>query len=139
LARCFASSASAARVINPSVSGPNIPVYSPSLWDNLPFNRSKMPRIPLSEGFPNLPKVNETVAVPVKEEVTISTLSNGLRVASLPSSSPIASVGVFVDAGSRYESVDNNGISHFLELMSLKSTHNRSDFRLVREMLKMVI
>jgi len=69
--------------------------------------------------------------------VNLTTLPNGLRVASLPSHSAISSVGVFVDVGSRYETPDSNGISHFLELMSLKSTINRTDFRLVREMQKM--
>ena len=73
----------------------------------------------------------------LSEDAEISTLPNGLRVVTLPSHSPIASVGVFVDTGSRYETPDLSGITHFLEVMSLKSTVNRTDFRLVREMLKM--
>ena len=73
----------------------------------------------------------------LSEDAQITTLPNGLRVVTLPSHSPIASVGVFVDTGSRYETPDLSGITHFLEVMSLKSTVNRTDFRLVREMLKM--
>ena len=53
----------------------------------------------------------------------VTTLPNGLRVAS--ESTPFAetaSVGVWIDAGSRYETDDNNGAAHFLEHMAFKGT-----------------
>lgn len=37
-------------------------------------------------------------------------------IASLENYSPMSSVGVFVKGGSRYESVDNLGVSHVLRL-----------------------
>jgi len=115
-----------------------LPIHTPSIFDRL-LNRSKMSAIPLNEAYPTRvqPAPANSQQSSVKDEVTISTLSNGLRVATLPSHSPISSVGVFCDVGSRYETPETNGLTHFLELMSLKSTSNRTDFRLVREMLKM--
>lgn len=94
-----------------------------------------MPRAPLTESLPNIPAL-ETVRSS-RTATQLTTLPNGLRVVTQSSNSPVASIGAFVDAGSRYETRESAGISHFLEIMALKSTSNRSDFRLVREMLKM--
>src|SRR5262250_2080018 len=53
-------------------------------------------------------------------------LDNGLRVISVPMPSfESATVMVMVGAGSRYETKDNNGISHFLEHMAFKGTKSR--------------
>lgn len=46
----------------------------------------------------------------------VSKLPNGLVIASLENCSPLSSVGVFVKAGSRYETVENQGVSHVLRL-----------------------
>ncbi|KAH3902038.1 probable Mitochondrial-processing peptidase subunit beta [Saccharomycodes ludwigii] len=56
-----------------------------------------------------------------------STLPNGLTVASevLPSTST-ASVGIFVDAGSRADTNKNSGTAHFLEHLAFKGTKNRT-------------
>ncbi|CAM9789232.1 unnamed protein product [Scytosiphon promiscuus] len=48
-------------------------------------------------------------------ETQVTTLPNGLRVASETSHGATASVGVWIDAGSRYETEENNGVAHFLE------------------------
>lgn len=37
-------------------------------------------------------------------------------IASLENYSPVSSVGLFVKAGSRYESAENQGVSHVLRL-----------------------
>lgn len=44
---------------------------------------------------------------------------------------------MFVEVGSRYETADVSGISHFLEQVAFKSTKNRSAFKLVRDMSKL--
>jgi len=56
-----------------------------------------------------------------------SVLPGGLRVVSekIPTARAIA-IGVWIDAGSRDESVSENGISHFIEHMVFKGTRNRS-------------
>lgn len=56
----------------------------------------------------------------------VTTLSNGLRVASEPGHGETATVGVWIDTGSRYETAANNGVAHFLEHMSFKGTHRRT-------------
>ncbi len=53
-------------------------------------------------------------------------LPNGLRVLTIPMSSfESVTVLVMVKAGSRYETRENNGISHFLEHMAFKGTEKR--------------
>lgn len=53
-------------------------------------------------------------------------LDNKLRVASEDSGAPTATVGLWIDAGSRYETEANNGVAHFLEHMAFKGTDKRS-------------
>ena len=53
----------------------------------------------------------------------MSTLPNGLRVASETHPyAETATVGVWIDAGSRYETDVTNGTAHFLEHMAFKGT-----------------
>jgi len=59
-------------------------------------------------------------------KTTLSTLGNGLRVASEPCAGDSVTVGVWVDTGSRYETEENNGVAHFLEHLFFKGTKNRS-------------
>jgi len=54
------------------------------------------------------------------------TFKNGLRLLLVPQpQSPSTTVLVLVEAGSEYETRNNNGISHFLEHMVFKGTTNR--------------
>ena len=55
-----------------------------------------------------------------------ATLDNGLRVVTceMPHTRSV-STGIFIGAGSRYESAEQAGISHFVEHMAFKGTHNR--------------
>lgn len=47
---------------------------------------------------------------------------------------PAASIGLYLDCGSIYETPETFGASHLLERMAFKSTTNRSHLRIVREM-----
>ena len=59
--------------------------------------------------------------------VRTSTLDNGLRVVSDPMETvETVSVGVWIDGGSRYETPENNGVTHLLEHMAFKGTERRS-------------
>jgi len=61
----------------------------------------------------------------------LTTLSSGLRVASeTVMGSETATVGVWIDAGSRYETAANNGAAHFLEHMAFKGTQKRTQQQL---------
>lgn len=66
--------------------------------------------------------------------VFLTTLENGLRVVShrMPELKTLA-VGVWVDAGSRYEGARENGISHVLEHMAFKGTEKRSARAIAQE------
>lgn len=63
-----------------------------------------------------------------------TTLDNGIRVLSekVPGCHSI-SLGVWVNNGSRHETVELNGISHFIEHMLFKGTARRSAQGIARE------
>lgn len=53
-------------------------------------------------------------------------LKNGLRIIAVPiKGAPSVTVMSLVEAGSKYENKENNGISHFLEHMCFKGTNKR--------------
>ncbi|XP_050364460.1 mitochondrial-processing peptidase subunit alpha-like isoform X1 [Argentina anserina] len=60
------------------------------------------------------------------EKPKITTLPNGVKIASMKSEIPTASIGLYINCGSF-------GASHLLERMAFKSTRNRSHLRIVRE------
>uniref|UniRef100_A0A673BYU9 Cytochrome b-c1 complex subunit 2, mitochondrial-like n=1 Tax=Sphaeramia orbicularis TaxID=375764 RepID=A0A673BYU9_9TELE len=62
----------------------------------------------------------------------VSKLPNGLVIASLESYSPLASVSLFVRAGSRYETVENSGVAHVLRLAANLTTKGASAFKICR-------
>uniref|UniRef100_A0AAX7VPC7 Ubiquinol-cytochrome c reductase core protein 1 n=1 Tax=Astatotilapia calliptera TaxID=8154 RepID=A0AAX7VPC7_ASTCA len=55
-------------------------------------------------------------------ETRLTTLDNGLRVASEETGHATCTVGLWIGAGSRYESEKNNGAGFFLEHMAFKGT-----------------
>lgn len=66
--------------------------------------------------------------------IEISKLDNGLTVASdAMDHVQSATVGVWVNAGGRYETPEVLGVSHFLEHMAFKGTTSRSSVEIVEE------
>lgn len=61
-----------------------------------------------------------TLFRPIVGKTQITTLSNGLRVASENLGGETATVGMWIDAGSRFEDSNTNGMAHFLEHLSFK-------------------
>lgn len=59
--------------------------------------------------------------------------SNGIRVATEAFDSPLASVGVFIKAGSRNETLETNGTAFMLERLLLRGTENRTGSELLTE------
>lgn len=78
-------------------------------------------------GSPFAPQLNLSSALSQLPETKVTRLPSGLRVASetIPFSKT-ATVGVWIDAGSRYETDATNGTAHFLEHMAFKGTNNRT-------------
>lgn len=63
----------------------------------------------------------------------VTTLGSGLRVASEDSGGETATVGVWIDAGSSFETDADNGAAHFLEHMAFKGTTKRTQLELEKE------
>jgi len=63
----------------------------------------------------------------------VTTLKNGMRVASETSKVGTATVGVWIDAGTRYESPEINGAAHFLEHLIFKGTNKRTQRQIEQE------
>lgn len=67
-------------------------------------------------------------------DVHVTTLANGLRVVTdrMPTVET-ASVGAWVDVGTRDEKAEINGVSHMLEHMAFKGTERRSAYDIAAE------
>lgn len=80
------------------------------------------------------PRVVDHTEVLSFPETRITTLPNGLRVATESNlSASTATVGVWIDAGSRFETAETNGTAHFLEHMIFKGTLKRPVLALEQE------
>ncbi len=65
----------------------------------------------------------------------VKTLKNGLRIVTVPmKDNPTVTVLVMVEAGTRYETRDTNGLSHFLEHMCFKGTTKRGNKEIAYEL-----
>ncbi|EOY26963.1 Mitochondrial-processing peptidase subunit alpha, putative isoform 3 [Theobroma cacao] len=82
------------------------------------------------EGVSLPPALPDYVA---SSETKVKTLSNGVKIASEKLLTPAASIGLFINSGSIYETPISSGASHLLERMAFKSTTNRTHLRIVRE------
>ena len=81
-------------------------------------NRSSLASASLNQVLVNVP------------ETRVTEIGNGVRVATENSGLPTCTVGIWIDAGSRYENPHNNGVAHFLEHMAFKGTSKRSQMDL---------
>ena len=66
----------------------------------------------------------QTHAAPLKDlsasSVQITTLPNKIRVATESTPGHFSAVGLYIDAGTRYETPNTSGVSHFLDRMAFK-------------------
>ncbi|XP_074275822.1 putative mitochondrial-processing peptidase subunit beta, mitochondrial [Silene latifolia] len=124
----FSTAAAAVAIATPSPPPPDAMVYDRAAE----VVKSKLKR--LSNPDPRFLKHNSphpTLAdhTPILTAPTtrITTLPNGLRVATESNlAAKTATVGVWIDAGSRFESDETNGTAHFLEHILFKGTEGRS-------------
>mmetsp|Transcript_7012 Transcript_7012/g.17926 ORF Transcript_7012/g.17926 Transcript_7012/m.17926 type:complete len:514 (+) Transcript_7012:80-1621(+) len=75
------------------------------------------------------PPARKAVAAPKAE---FSKLENGLKVASIDKQGLTASIGLYVSAGSRFETAANFGVSHMVSMMAYSSTAHLSQLRTVK-------
>ncbi|PGH14455.1 hypothetical protein AJ80_05900 [Polytolypa hystricis UAMH7299] len=85
---------------------------------------------PLRRATLSLPRRFSTIKPPeAKDPVEldqITELKNGVRVATESLPGPFSGIGVYVDAGSRFESEELRGVSHIIDRLAFKSTTKRS-------------
>ncbi|XP_066027045.1 cytochrome b-c1 complex subunit 2, mitochondrial [Pocillopora verrucosa] len=68
------------------------------------------------------------------QSVQVTTLENGLRVASLETHSPKSRIGLFINAASRHETPSTLGITHALRSAAFLGNVDYSGFRITREL-----
>ncbi|GAB4821951.1 hypothetical protein N2152v2_008997 [Parachlorella kessleri] len=125
--RCLSTS-SAALQTAPAVAA----IKSKGFFAQL-FGGGQRVNVPLTDALPGVQLI-EPVAPPTTAPTTeTTTLSNGLRVASENTPGATATLGIYVDSGSVYETPVNTGASHLLEYLAFKTTKHRTHLRLVRE------
>ncbi|GAA5909894.1 hypothetical protein JCM6882_002044 [Rhodosporidiobolus microsporus] len=97
-----------------------------------PLLRRSLPaRAALRRSTPSVRSL--ATAVGPDPSLKVSTLPNGIRVASDPSPGHFVAAGVYVDAGSRYESVRTRGAAHMTDRLAFKSTANRTADQMTTE------
>jgi len=109
-----------------SAHNPGFQKYSARLGERLPSAG-------LAEIYPGTPSASTETQPTGPRTANITTLSNGIRVASISSTNPIASLGVYITAGSRSETRHDAGVTHFLKHLAFKSTTNRPAIQLTRD------
>ena len=67
-------------------------------------------------------------------QYNIHTLSNGLRIIHEPSLSKVAYCGFAVDAGTRDEAENEQGMAHFVEHLIFKGTRKRKAWHILNRM-----
>jgi len=80
--------------------------------------------------------VSQALAEPMawnQSPATVTTLQNGVRIATRESFSEMASMGIFVNAGTRDETKETAGAAHLLEHLAFSGTEKRSKAQLEME------
>lgn len=90
------------------------------------------PVVPMTSALPGV-RAPADLAPPVTGETTVTTLPNGVRVASQDNGGTVAAVGVYVGAGSRHETPHTAGATHLLEHCAFKGSAARSKYRMTRD------
>ncbi|XP_069695933.1 mitochondrial-processing peptidase subunit alpha [Periplaneta americana] len=92
-----------------------------------PIKNKSATQPPLTEPLSGLPTPVYATLREDHQNTNVTTLSNGLRVASENRFGQFCTIGVVVDSGSRYEVAYPSGISHYLEKLAFNSTTEFSD------------
>ena len=91
------------------------------------IERRKVASASLTEPLSDLPKAVYIQRPKIEAKTQVTTLDNGLRVASEPRFGQFCTVGVCIDSGARYEVAYPSGVSHFLEKLAFSSTEKFAD------------
>ncbi|EJW92951.1 peptidase M16 inactive domain-containing protein, partial [gut metagenome] len=70
----------------------------------------------------------------IREKCHVHTLSNGLRIIHEPTHSRVAYCGFAIDAGTRDELPEEQGMAHFVEHLIFKGTRKRKAWHILNRM-----
>lgn len=84
--------------------------------------KNSFEQAPLSSPLPGLKKARYATTREEDNVTEVTTLSNGLRVASENRFGQFCTIGVIIESGPRFEVAYPSGISHFLEKIAFHST-----------------
>ncbi|KAF6204586.1 hypothetical protein GE061_018746 [Apolygus lucorum] len=103
--------------------------FSTGLQGPAPPSKSSFSQLPLSKAPPNLEKAiyADCKSGDQKDRTQITTLPNGLRVASENKFGQFCTIGVIIESGSRFEVAYPSGVSHFLEKLAFNGSSEFSD------------
>lgn len=85
-----------------------------------PLRLSLMRKVSLGNALRRYPRPRHSSTLPLNPSVRVTTLPNKIRVATENTPGHFSSVGLYVDAGARYETLTSSGVSHFLDRMAFK-------------------
>jgi mitochondrial-processing peptidase subunit alpha len=91
------------------------------------------PVVPMTSALPGIAPPSD-LAPPAPGPTTVTTLANGVRVASQDNGGAVAAIGVYVGAGSRHETPYTAGATHLLEHCAFKGSAARSKYRMTRDL-----
>ncbi|GIL94697.1 hypothetical protein Vretimale_918 [Volvox reticuliferus] len=91
---------------------------------------------PLSQPLPGIQPERPGLPPLVPPPTQITVLDNGVRVISEASPGPTASLGLYINSGSIYETPQNSGCSALLECLGFKATTHRPTLRIMKEVEK---
>ena len=94
------------------------------------FGGSTRISVPLTQALPDVSAVAAVPASSAPLATEITTMSNGVKIATEATHSTTASIGLYVECGSVNE---RSGLTHMLDKLAFTSTANRSTFRITRE------
>jgi predicted Zn-dependent peptidase len=83
-------------------------------------------KAPIMKNYGELPFGEIPEPLKRVNEFRVTTASNGIRVATETTNSQLGGVGVFINSGSRYETLENSGTAFLLERMRRHGTERRS-------------
>ncbi|CAL1544137.1 unnamed protein product [Lymnaea stagnalis] len=83
---------------------------------------AEITKVSLTQKLPGLPTPQYATASVHAYDTHVTTLDNGLRIASENKFGQFCTVGVLLESGSRFEAVYPSGIVHFVEKMSFGTT-----------------
>eukprot|EP01132_Coremiostelium_polycephalum_P006080 gene6080-7576_t len=140
----FTKSLAKSLFINSNVATSYIPSYIGNESDqDQRYSYSKSRFAPLNQPHPGLKHLEEQFKnlnnsnhpnPEMEFQTEMTTLPNGIRVISKQTHEPACAIGVYIKAGSAYETKENRGAFNLIEKMTFKETKSQSTSDLVKSL-----